>query len=153
MDFLGYVWLGVTVLAVVAEAATFTLVSIWFVPGAVIAFAACLLGAPIWLQILLFAGISLLALLLTRPLVEKFQKKGKTFTNADRVLGCTAVVTYTIDNIRGEGQVLVMGNSWSARASEKDGVIPEGATVLVERIEGVKLIVSLPKATEEPESN
>lgn len=142
MGFFGYVWLAVLVLAIVVEAATVTLVSIWFVPGAVAAFAACLLGAPLWLQILLFAGISLLALLLTRPLVEKMKKRGDVSTNADRVLGCTAVVTQAIDNVRGEGQVLVMGNSWSARASEKDGSIQEGTTVLVERIEGVKLIVS-----------
>ena len=57
------------------------------------------------------------------------------------VLGRTAVVTEEINNVLGAGRAEVMGNSWSARSVEPDGVIPKGETVTVVRIEGVKLMV------------
>ncbi len=138
-----YIWLGVTILAAVAEAAVPALVSIWFVPGGLAALITSLLGGPVWAQILMFLGVSGLALLLTRPLAKKFQSRKKAKTNADRVLGRTALVTEEINNVLGTGRATVMGNSWAARSAEVDGVIPAGTTVQVERIEGVKLIVSL----------
>ena len=35
-----------------------------------------------------------------------------------------------------------MGNSWSARSTQKDGKIEAGSRVRIERIEGVKLLVT-----------
>ncbi len=136
-----YVWLGVTILAAVAEAAAPALVSIWFVPGGLAALIVSLLGGPIWLQILLFLVVSTLALLVTRPLAKRIQKEKAESTNADMVLGCTALVTEDISNLLGIGRVAVRGNSWAARSVEDSTVISKGETVRVERIEGVKLIV------------
>lgn len=136
-----YIWLGVTILAAVAEAAVPALVSIWFVPGGLAALIVSLLGGPVWLQVLLFLVVSTLALLATRPLAKKFQKEKKERTNADMVLGRTALVTEDVNDLLGTGRVTVRGNSWSARSEEEGTVIPKGETVTVERIEGVKLIV------------
>lgn len=141
MDFMDYVWLGVTVLAALVEAAVPSLISIWFVPGGVAAFIVSLAGGPVYAQILMFLGVSCLALLLTRPLAKKFQKKRPVSTNADMALGRTALVKEDIDNMLGAGQVTVRGVDWSARSVEPDGRIPKGSLVRVERIEGVKLIV------------
>lgn len=143
MEWMDYIWLGVAVLAALVEAAVPSLVSIWFVPGGVAALVVSLAGGPVWAQVLMFLGVSGLALLLTRPLVKKLQSRKQVKTNADRVLGRTALVTEEINNVLGTGRATVMGNSWSARSAETDGVIPAGASVQVERIEGVKLIVSL----------
>ena len=60
--------------------------------------------------------------------------------NADRIIGKTAVVIETIDNLAGKGQVKVAGQIWTAR-SERDVVIPQDAEVTVLRIEGVKVFV------------
>lgn len=142
MEVMDYVWLGVTVLAAIVEAVVPSLVSIWFVPGGIAALAVSLFGGELWLQIVAFLAVSCAALLLTRPLARKFQKRDRASTNADMVLGQTALVTEEIDNVLGTGRATVLGNSWSARSVASDGKIPKGASVKVERIEGVKLMVA-----------
>ena len=101
-----------------------------------------LAGGPVWLQVILFLAGSGIAVLITRPLAKRLQKPGPTGTNADRALGATAVVTEEVDNLKGQGRVTVLGNSWAARCTEPEGVIAAGEQVVVERIEGVKLIVA-----------
>lgn len=142
MDTMGILWLAITVLAALIEAAVPALVSIWFVPGGLAAFIASLAGGPAWLQVALFAAGVVLAMFLTRPLARRLQKGGPPSTNADRVLGSVAVVTEEIRNIPGTGRVKALGNSWAARSLDSDGVIPAGEKVVVRRIEGVKLLVS-----------
>lgn len=136
------IWLAVTIVAAVVEAAVPALVSIWFVPGGLAALIASLTGGAVWLQVTLFVVFSGLALAVTRPLASRLQKSGPESTNADRVLGATAVVTEDVDNLLGQGRVMVLGNSWAARSAEPREKIPAGAQVTVERIEGVKLIVT-----------
>lgn len=142
MDMMGFIWLGITVLAAVVEAAVPALVSIWFVPGGIMALIASLAGGPLPLQIGLFLVGSVVSLALTRPLAHRLQKPGPTSTNADRVIGATAIVTEDVDNLQGAGRVSVMGNSWAARSEHIGETIPTGETVTVVRIEGVKLIVA-----------
>lgn len=137
------IWLAVTIVAAVVEAIVPALVSIWFVVGGLLGLVCSLAGGPEWMQVGLFLVGSVAALLLTRPLAKRLQKEGPQGTNADRVLGAQAVVTEGIDNLRGQGRVQVLGNSWAARSAEPQGKIPVGAQVVVERIEGVKLIVAV----------
>ncbi|MCH5353342.1 MAG: NfeD family protein [Acutalibacter sp.] len=134
-----YIWLGVTILAAIVEAAVPALVSIWFVPGGLAALIASLLGGSVGLQIGLFLLVSALALVITRPLADRFQKKKTESTNADMAVGRTALVTEDINNLLATGRVTVMGNNWAARSVEESAVILSGETVIVERIEGVKL--------------
>lgn len=141
MEYMDFVWLAAAIIAAVVEAAVPALVSIWFVPGSVLALVASLLGGPLWLQVLLFAAGSVLALVLTRPLAKRLQKGGPASTNADRVLGAVAVVTEDVNNLLGQGRVSVMGNSWAARCEQPELVLASGQKVTVVRIEGVKLIV------------
>lgn len=136
-----YIWLGITVVAAIVEAAVPALVSVWFVPGGLAALVASLFGAPLWLQVALFLVVSGAALILTRPLVKRIQSRKTISTNADMVLGKTALVTEEINNLLGAGRVTVLGNSWSARSADPESVIPSGEKVTVEKIEGVKLIV------------
>ena len=136
-----YIWLGITVVAAIVEAAVPALVSVWFVPGGLAALVASLFGAPLWLQVALFLVVSGAALILTRPLVKRIKSRKTISTNADMVLGKTALVTEEINNLLGAGRVTVLGNSWSARSADPESVIPSGEKVIVEKIEGVKLIV------------
>ena len=135
-----YFWIAVTVVFVIIEVATTQLVTIWFALGSLAALISASLNAELYLQIIIFAVVSTIALVLTRPLVRKLN--GKTFspTNADRNIGKKATVTETINNLSGSGKVSVDGTIWTARTSD-GAVIEEGTIVTVEKIDGVKLIV------------
>ena len=135
-------WLAAFIAFAIGEAITVGLVSVWFAVGALAGLFVAALGAGLWLQITVFLGVSALALALFKPLSGKFLRPKLSATNADRVIGASALVTETIDNSQAQGQVKVKGQVWSAR-SDQDVVIPAGRNVRVLRIEGVKVIVEL----------
>ena len=66
--YLPWIWLGLIALFGVLEGATLQLVSIWFCVGSFAALAASLLGAEAWLQFVVFAVVSALALVVSRTL-------------------------------------------------------------------------------------
>ena len=134
------IWLIALVVLVIGEGITVGLTFIWFAVGALGGLITAVLGGPIWLQIVVFLVLSGLSLALIRPFAARFLRTSRTATNADRVIGKTAVVTEDIDNVEGKGQVNVSCQIWSAR-SEHSVVIPSGTEVRVLRIEGVKLFV------------
>ena len=134
------VWTAAIILFGIVEAVTAGLVSIWFVVGALAALVAAFVGAPLWLQVVLFLLVSAAALALTRPLLRKITSTKAEATNADRVLGEVAKVTETIDNENSTGAVYVDGKTWTARSVD-DTVIPVGSRVRIETMEGVKLLV------------
>lgn len=134
-----WIWLGLIIVCVVIEAASPQLVSIWFVLGFVGALIASFFGAEVWLQIVIAIAIALITLIATRPLVKKINEKKISHFNADKYIGKEGIVTSEINDTFGTGRVTVQGSSWSA-ISEGD-TIKEGAKVIVEKIEGVKLLV------------
>ena len=140
MNVMSWLWLGAVVLFGAVEAATAGLVSIWFAAGAVAGLIAAWLGAGVAAQVVLFAVVSAAALAVTRPLVRRYAAGTAVPTNLDRVLGDTGRVTETIDNARSAGAVYVDGKTWTAR-SDDGAVIPQGTTVKILRMEGVKLFV------------
>ena len=142
VEVIDFVWLGIAILAAVVEAVVPSLVSVWFVPGSLAGLIVSLCGGPIWLQIFVFLAVSLACLAFTRPLAKKLLVHHKERTNADRVVGATGIVIQDIDNVVSTGRVTVMCNSWSARSTQKDGKIEAGSRVRIERIEGVKLLVT-----------
>ena len=89
---------------------------------------------------LILIALSAAALALIRPLSVKILKPRHDPTNADRVIGQTALVTEAIDNVEGKGLVVVSGQVWSAR-SQHNVDIPAGTQVRILRIEGVKVYV------------
>ena len=135
------IWVGLLILFGVAEAVTVGLTSLWFALGALGALICSMLGGAVWLQIVIFLAVSALALALVRPLTQKLLAPRYAPTNADRVIGDAAVVTQTIDNLQGMGQVNIAGQIWTAR-SDSGEVIRQGTQVRVLRIEGVKVYVA-----------
>lgn len=140
VDLMIWIWLGAVILFGVVELATAGLVSIWFVAGSLAALAGAVLGAELLVQVLLFVGVTAVALAATRPLVRRYTRRDTVATNADRVLGSRAKVTETIDNENSTGAVYVDGKTWTARSADGT-VLPAGSRVEVRRMEGVKLIV------------
>ena len=133
-------WLIVMALLLVVEIATLGLTTIWFAAGALVAFLAALLNLPFWFQMILFLAVSIVLLFFTRPLAARYLNSRTTKTNAESLVGRSAIVTKDIDNLLAQGQVKVGGMEWTARATRDDIKIHSGATVVIEGISGVKLI-------------
>lgn len=134
-------WLILFVLLLIVEILTMGLTTIWFAAGALVAILASVIGFSLPVQVIVFLIVSVVTLILTRPLVMKYFNKDRLRTNADRLIGQQAVVLEEIDTLRAKGRVEINGQEWSAKTSDPDMVIPEGRTVLVEAIQGVKLVV------------
>lgn len=141
------IWLAALVAFMILEVATVGLTAIWFALGALAALLSAAFGAPLWLQILWFLVISIVALALTRPLARKYLNSRRKATNADRVLGMVAIVKEDIDNVKNTGTVSVSGKLWTAR-SQSGVFIPRDTLVRPVSIEGVKLIVVPAEETE-----
>lgn len=135
------VWLIAMIVLLVVEGLVPGLTSIWFALGALAALVSALLHAPLWLQIVWFLAVSIIALALTRPLAKKYINARTQPTNADMMIGKECVVRESIDNVQGTGAVSVDGKVWTARTESDDTKAQEGSRAVVVRIEGVKLIV------------
>lgn len=133
-------WLIVTILSGILEAITAGLVSIWFAFGGFAALVACRLNCPTFFQYIIFIVVSLLTMIFIKPFAQKNLHVKMQATNADSLVGLECIVTEEINNLSNKGEVQIKGQKWSAR-NIKDEIIAENAKVVVERIEGVKLLV------------
>lgn len=134
------VWLALAVILGIVEGLTVSLVSIWMAVAAIVSAIVAFFGGSVMMQILTFALVSALLLVLTAPLSKKFRSQKKATTNADRLLNQTGIVIQRIDPIENKGQIKAMGQIWSAAGKEGD-VIEAGEKVVVLSIEGVHAIV------------
>lgn len=142
MDLAATLWLVLMVVFLLVEAACpIHLVSVWFALGALIAMITALLGGPVWLQITLFIAASALLLASLWPIVRKVITPNLTKTNVDSVIGTVGIVTAPIDNVTATGEVKLGAMVWTAR-STSGAHIPEGTLVRVDKVEGVKVLVS-----------
>ena len=135
------VWAVLILLIGVLEGITVQLVSIWFMLGSIGGLIAAFCGGSTLVQILVAIGISVLTLAVTRPIAKKKLAVTIQHTNADRCIGGEAVVLERIDNISETGSVKIDGKVWTARSSSGD-IVESGEIVRVDKIDGVKLLVS-----------
>lgn len=143
-------WLVLLIVLLVVEMATLGLTTlglttIWFAGGAFVAILAALLNAPILVQIILFFLVSVILLVFTRPIAVKYFNRDRVRTNVESIVGRQGIVTGEINNLLGQGQVVINGQEWSARNADDGSVIPAGAVVTVVAVSGVKLMVSKAK--------
>ena len=131
------IWLVLMVVFIAMEAATVQLISTWFAVGALASMIVCLLGAEVWLQLVVFFTVSIVLLSLLFPMARKHLKPKLVATNADALVNRICVVTEDIDPVEG-GRVKLGDVTWSARA---DAVIPAGSLVKILRIQGTKVFV------------
>ncbi len=135
------VWITVIVVACIMEWATqVQLISIWAALGGVVALILELAGVGKEVQVVVFFAVTILAIVLTRPLAKKMTGFKKTATNADMNIEKVGKVTRIVDEELGVMRVKVENNDWSA-TTENKSVLPVGTEVVVQAIEGVKLIV------------
>ena len=137
MNYWAIIWLVLMVVFIAMEAATVQLISTWFAVGALASMIVCLLGAEVWLQLVVFFTVSFVLLSLLFPMARKHLKPKLVATNADALVNRICVVTEDIDPVEG-GRVKLGDVTWSARA---DAVIPAGSLVKILRIQGTKVFV------------
>lgn len=141
IDYMPYIWTLTLIMCVLLEAATAALTAIWFMPAGFICLILSLFNVSFPIQIVTYVLVSALTLVLAKFVFKrKPLEPDRTHTNADRLIGGSAVVTVKIDNSVPTGEVTVSGQVWSARTAD-GSVVPPGEKVTVLRIEGVKLIV------------
>ena len=135
-----FIWLGVMVLFLIVEAATVTMVSLWFAGGALAALVVALMDGSFLLQMGAFLVVSGGLLALLRPMARKHFTPKLVKTNVDSVIGTEGYVTADIDNVAATGKCKLGAMEWTARSATGEK-ISTGTLVKVEKIEGVKAFV------------
>ena len=133
-------WLVVAVFFLVVELLTTTLVSIWFVPAAIIT---CLLtfviDSVVW-QIAIFVVLSAIFMVVARKIYKKHIKKPVDDVDQnEKLLGKAALVTEDTNAI--SGRILVGDVYWRA-VSENGNTIPKGETVVIKSVNGTTLVIN-----------
>ena len=134
-------WLAIFVVLLIIEIVTMGLTTIWFAGGALIAFCVGLMGFGTTVQIVVFLAVSIVLLVMTRPIAVKYFNQERQKTNAESLIGQQALVLEDIDTMQAVGRVEIRGQEWSAKTDEPDGKIAKNTVVVVDGIQGVKLIV------------
>lgn len=132
-------WLVAIVVLTIVEVATYQLVAVWFAVGGIAALIASIFYAGTPVQVAVFVAVSLLSLIVTRPLVKKTLKVKRVQTNFDRILGATGIVISKITPEE-KGRILVDGLDWSASCPGGATVL-EGEKVIIREVVGVTAIV------------
>ncbi len=139
MEF-GWIWVAIIVVSVLVEVFTDQLISIWFVPGALIGIVMDFFDIHFAWQILVCLVFAILGMFLFRRLLSKFIPDKSSKTNIEAIIGEKCIVTERIDNFAGCGQAKVKGQIWSARGISDDDIYEVGEVLNIVAIEGVKII-------------
>ena len=112
---------------------------LWFGIGAIAALICHFFGVGEVLQIVIFAIVSIVCIVASRPLAKKYLRGNTVKTNLDRMIGKHCLVTETITADQ-KGEVKVMGNLWSATSLNNE-TIQIGDYAEVISIEGSHVVV------------
>ena len=136
----GWAWIAVIAVAIIVEVVTDQLISIWFVPGAIVATILDYFNVGLVWQVLVVLLVATAGIVFAKTYLAKRIDSKIVKTNIEAIIGERCVVTEKIDNYVGCGQVKIKGQIWSARGVEEDSVFEEGDILHVVAIEGVKVI-------------
>lgn len=130
-------WLVVGIVFLVIELLTTALVSIWFVPAAIITcLSTFVIDSFLW-QIAIFVVLSAIFMIVCRRIYNKHIKKAVDDVDQnEKLLGKTAKVTEDTNAIT--GRILVGDVYWRA-VTENNETIPKGATAVITGVDGTTL--------------
>jgi len=141
-DYMIYVWLAVFLIALVVEASTQEFVSVWFSAGAIVAMCICFF-VPFYVEIIIFAVVSLAALILTRPLIKRLTARTERYTNADEFVGKRVMLDKDVTKFEA-GEIKINGVIYQAVLPEdSDEDIKKGSIVEMVALKGNKVIVRM----------
>ncbi len=135
------VWFVIFIGLIVLEILTADVLTVWFMPGALICVILASLDIGVPIQIAVFFLLSGIMLVLSKTVFKKYLVKGKKEkTNIDLIIGEIGIVTEDIDNVEAKGAVKVHFQLWTARSADSAVLIKAGERVKIKAVEGVKLI-------------
>lgn len=82
-----WVWLAVFLLTVVLEAISQDLIAIWFSLGSLIALILSAFPIDWYIQVVIFASVSVFVMVLTRPFAKRLLMNATRYTNVDEYMG------------------------------------------------------------------
>ena len=151
-DYLWIVWLSLILVFVIIELITLDFTFLMIAAGSVGGLGANLLSAPWWVQIITAAALSVLLLLIIRPLLLRVMKRGAdpTLSNLAALIGMGGRVVTAVGETGGLVR-LANGETWTARlAHSREAAIESTANITVTAIEGSTAVVARVATTESP---
>lgn len=134
-----YWWLAIAAVMAVIELASQSLITVWFVFGAIVAFVAGMLGASLAAQIVIFLVVSLASLALLRPFILKHRRMGEIHEPTQ--IGRYAIVVERVDPVAQTGRVETDDHMTWAALSADGAPIEVGARVQVVEQRSIRLVV------------
>jgi membrane protein implicated in regulation of membrane protease activity len=134
------IWLIAAGVLAIAEALSLDLFLIMLAGAALATAGVAALGAPVALQVAVFAVTALGLVAVVRPLAQRrLELPSSERTGIEALKGRNAVVIRTVDEHG--GRVKLAGEEWSAQAYDPTQVLPVGSTVQVMEIRGATAVV------------
>jgi membrane protein implicated in regulation of membrane protease activity len=134
------VWVIVAGALAIAEVLSLDLVLIMCAGAAGVAAIAAALGAPLSVQLIVFAASAFGLLLVVRPAARRhLEGTPQARTGVEGLIGRKAVVLETVDH--DHGLVKLHGETWTARPYDPTQVLEVGRTVNVMEIKGATALV------------
>lgn len=142
MEYMVWIWLGVFLITILLEALTQELVSVWFSLGSVIALILSAFPVIEWYyQVVVFAIVSLLLMILTRPVAKRVLQNAIRYTNVDEFVGKRVRVMKEITQFE-NGEVKLHDIIYHASLLEEETeTISVGEIVEIVTFKGNKVVV------------
>lgn len=134
-----FLWLLLAGALGVAEFFTLTLAFGILAGAAIVAAVVAGFGGGLVLQLLAFALVGILGMLIMRPIARRHKQVQLSRDGTDALIGRTAVVLEEVSATR--GLVKLAGENWTARSFDETQTIPVGASVEVMEIDGARAVV------------
>jgi membrane protein implicated in regulation of membrane protease activity len=134
-------WLVLILIFLVIEMLTLDFTFLMLSIGGVAGLGADLLGAPVWLQVIIAAAVAAILVLFLRPPLLRRLRRGEdpTPTNVAALVGLTGRVLSTVTPHGGQVK-LANGDTWTARP-DRSGELEPGTVIRVSRIDGATAYV------------
>ena len=139
-----YIWLAVTVLALIVEFITSDFFSIWFAGGGLIALVLAVVNVPWYVHLPVFFVLSFVLILSFRKTVLKFFVKADVHTNADSAIDKDFILLSDI-SFNQAGTIKVNDVVWNVVTANPREEVKKGTIVKVKEIKGNKYIVEVVK--------
>ena len=133
-------WLIIASICFLVEIFTVTFMMFWPGLSAIIVMVLALVNIPTTAQVIIFAVLSIILLIFTKPLTKKLFKSSTVETNVNSIIGKKGIVQVDINNYDSTGKVKVEGELWTAITDDSE-IIKAGEQITVLSIDGVKLKV------------
>lgn len=134
-NFGSWFWIGVLIVTIGIEAGTMGLTTIWASIAAVPMIFIARTSLGIQWQALIFAVITLVLIIFTRPFALKKLKMGSSKTNVNTMIGEEVLITKTVTKFQKGESRAKNGVVWTTK-SESEEELSEGTVCKIVSVEG-----------------